>query len=954
MERGITAASRHDAKTAISFFDAVLAREPEHTQALLLRGQMARESGHPDQAAEFWRRVPDVPAADGSKARYLEGTLFIERFHSRQAERALLRAFELNPQYVASVRENDLLVGLYVLQQRGDDIRRRLQELRKVRKWSLDELVLYAIADDQIENAEQSIPALQKFVAGDPDDLFSLVALAKCLAFADRYDEAFELLRAEILKRPGETRLPGLLAELYLRRADLAAAAEVLKPAPPGSAADATLWRSHGLYAAAVQDWDRARICLQRAVSIDPNDLSCVYKLGLALRATGRQGEADRWLEQGKRLEQFQSKVLLLVHRGRRPPRELVPIAIDIARLLSELERPVEALPWVEQSLEWRPQDAAARALRATLLETVRSRPPVAGESLQHETDETVAAVWNWGGDSKWRQAPRPAGASAAASGQSRIVLRDCHAAAGVKFEYFNGAAGSKYLLETLGGGVAVLDYDGDGWPDLYFTQGTHIPPDPDDRSWQDRLFRNRGDGTFDDVTLAAGLGDNRYSQGCAAGDIDNDGDIDLVVANWGENSLYLNNGDGTFVEASRAAGLRGKHWSSSLALADFDRDGNLDLYVVNYMLEPLKTCRTSEGRIATCHPGNYAGEQDVLYHNLGNGRFADVSESAGILAPFGKGLGVLVADLDDDGWPDIYVANDGTPNFLFRNTGGTAPAAGLHFVEQGMTSGAAVSGDGMPQGSMGIAGGDLNGDGLLDLYVTNFYFEASALYFNLGNLTFTDAVRSAKLYDATRPMVGFGTQAVDFDLDGRLDLFAANGHIDDFGYRGEPWKMSPQLFRNLGEGRFADVSREGGAFFHGQYLGRGVARVDWDRDGKPDLVVGHLDRPAALLHNETESAGNSLSIELHGTAANRDALGARIRATVAGVTQVHEICGGDGYFASNERRQTIGLGTATRVELLEIIWPGGRIQRWTDVPAGGLLSIVEGRDWQLVDPLLP
>jgi hypothetical protein len=520
------------------------------------------------------------------------------------------------------------------------------------------------------------------------------------------------------------------------------------------------------------------------------------------------------------------------------------------------------------------------------------------------------------------------------------LKLVDRHAQAGIEFQYDNGANGSKFLLESVGGGVAAFDYDADGWPDLYFTQGCPLPVAPGNEVWRDKMFRNCG-GTFRDVSERAGLGDAQYSQGCSAADFDNDGFVDLAVANFGTNVLYLNNGDGTFRDVTLSAGITGEHWSSSLAFADLDRDGNLDLYVVTYVSDAYRMCR--HPRIATCSPLNYKAEQDQLFRSRGDGTFEDVTLYSGIVADDGKGLGIVVADLDDDGWPDIYVANDGTPNFLFHNETASIGAP-LRFVERGLSSGAGVSGSGNSQAGMGIACADLDGDGRLDLFVTNFYRESSTFYRNQGDLLFIDATRAARLDEPTRPFLGFGTQPIDVDLDGRLDLFIANGHIDDFSARGEPWKMRPQLFHNAGGATFIDVSRESGDYFTGEYLGRGVARLDWDRDGRADLAVVHQDRPVSLLRNETDQTGNRLVLDLHGVESNRDAIGARIAVTSGGTTRVHEICGGDGFFASNERRVISGLGSATTIERLEVRWPSGRIDEWADLPVNVALIVIEGR----------
>jgi hypothetical protein len=540
--------------------------------------------------------------------------------------------------------------------------------------------------------------------------------------------------------------------------------------------------------------------------------------------------------------------------------------------------------------------------------------------------------------------APHSTGQPDAARGQSipPIALVDRHREAGLEFQYFNGDSGLKYILESTGGGVAALDFDGDGWPDLYFPQGCRIPIVADDPTYADRLFRNLGNDAFTDVTSGAGLGDHEYSQGCTAGDYNNDGFADLAVANLGLNVLYQNNGDGTFSDVTLASGLCGRHWSSSLAFGDLDRDGNLDLYVVNYVLEPFRVCGTPPDHVFTCSPVGFKAEEDALFRNRGDGAFEDVTMTSGVVAEDGKGLGIVIADLDNDGWPDIYVANDGTPNFLFHNETGEVGAP-LRFVERGMPAGAAVSGNGLARAGMGIACGDLNGDGRLDLFVTNFYLESATYFKNQGDLIFVDASRAAAIDDATRLLLGFGTQSIDIDLDGRLDLFIANGHVGDFRPEGIPWKMRPQLLYNLGES-FAEASQKCGDYFAGEYLGRGVARLDWDRDGRPDLVVVHQDRPAALLHNESHQTGRRLVLDLRGVSSNRDAIGARITVSCDGTTRTHEVCSGDGFFASNERRAVLGLGSAASVSRLEVRWPNGQVDHWTDLPADSALLLIEGR----------
>ena len=559
-----------------------------------------------------------------------------------------------------------------------------------------------------------------------------------------------------------------------------------------------------------------------------------------------------------------------------------------------------------------------------------------------------------------------------------------------------------------MGGGVAVLDYDQDGWQDLYLIQGgelatvqgrstdvsaarqdgdqkhldtgslkdNRVSSDPTTNRSQDqppaaiptparmpvgvlqantsgislahspaaarmenRLYRNLGNGQFRDVTQEAGLGDIGYGQGVTVGDYDNDGDPDLFIANFGRNSLYQNQGDGTYTDVTVAAGLTSAEWSSSVAFADLDRDGALDLYVVNYV-DSLRICRGDNGRIATCDPSNFQGAQDRLYQNRGDGTFADATQEAGIVAANGKGLGLVIVDLDGDLREEIYVANDGTPNFLFRNV--STPGQ-LKFVENGALAGVAVNRHGQAEGGMGIACSDFDGDGQLDLYVTNFSAETNTYYRNLGDLFFEDATDRLPVSTLTRELVGFGVQPIDFDLDGQSDLLITNGHIDDFRFRSEPWKMRPLLFKNEGHDRWSDQSVQAGSYFAGEYLGRGLARWDWDADGAPDAVIVHQDAPVAILSNESPVVGNWFKLEFRGRSVARDALGTRVEIHLKDRVRREQLLSGDGFYSSNQRCIHVGLGSAEEVERLIVTWPDGQQATYEHLSANQHLRLIQG-----------
>lgn len=939
MRRAVAAIEAHDNSAAAKLLDEILQREPVHYKALLYRGQVARDLGDNQAADRWWSMIPDDHPQEAGVARCLEGLSALSRHQAREAERLFRRSTELHPAYLFP---HERLAHLYLLQLRDRELRHELAAIRTARPWSISELLASVGSMGKIHPISVRTAELEDFVAADGDDLNSTLALAECYLADDHPELAEGLLERALASHPGAPAIRGRLAEIFVKQNELDRARDVLGSDAIPHEAPAAFWRGRGAYLAAIGDWNGAVRDFERAAASDGDHIPSAYGYGLALERVGRHDEAGRIHKRVRLMEQVVIQEWRIESAAARNAAFTFPIAVEIARLLLELGRPSDATAWLDHALELNPEDGPARALYTRALDAARSAPVADAAPQVAPVPVHDAAT---AGPAAPARGPRQGLAGDVSGGQAPPLLNlvDRHDRAAVEFQYQNGAGGAKFLLETLGGGVAAFDYDGDGWPDLYFTQGRPLPVATDSGEIPpDKLFQNRS-GTFRDVTEAAGLGDTQYSQGCSAGDFDNDGFPDLAVANFGTNVLYHNNGDGTFDDITVPAGITGQHWNSSLAFADLDRDGNLDLYVVTYVLEPYRICRPSPERIATCSPLNFEAEQDQLFRSRGDGTFEDVTASAGILAEDGKGLGIIVADFDEDGWPDVYVANDGTPNFLFHNET-VAPGASLHFAERGLVSGAGVSGTGNSQAGMGVACGDFDGDGLLDLFVTNFYRESATLYRNHGGLQFADVTHAARLDEPTQMRLGFGTQAADFDLDGRLDLFVANGHIDDFSFRGEPWKMAPQLFYNQGKATFVDASRESGEYFNGEYLGRGVVRLDWNRDGRPDLAVVHQDRPAALLANETEQTGHRLIIDLHGVASNRDGVGARITVTSAGVTRVHEICGGDGFFASNERRIIFGLGGATAIERLEVRWPAGQTDEWFDLPADSAVVLIENR----------
>lgn len=529
----------------------------------------------------------------------------------------------------------------------------------------------------------------------------------------------------------------------------------------------------------------------------------------------------------------------------------------------------------------------------------------------------------------------------------SRVQFENSAIEAGLEFQYFNGiteSIGLQHILQATGGAAVVIDYDLDDWPDLYFCQSGEWPVEEEHNPYTDRLYRNLGNGQFRDVTELAGLGDRLYSQGATSGDVDNDGDPDLIVTNVGRNRFYLNQGDGTFLEASNLFpdSFTNETWSMSAALVDLNHDGLLDLYVVNYLLlhQVMENVCKANGQPRGCDPTMFDAEQDRVYLNNGQGGWQDITQSAGFEVPDGKGLGVVAADFDSDGQTEIFVSNDTIANFYFDHEI-LAPSQTLHYENIGVLSGTALNEQGSAQASMGIASGDVDADGRLDLFITNFYADSNTLYLQKSPSAFRERTRQWNMRDSSFYQLGFGTQFLDADLDGDLDLLVANGHIDLTFATGEPDVMPPQFLENK-TGMFQEQpAAQVGDYFAGKYFGRSLSVLDWNKDGLQDAVITHLDHSVALLTNRSERVGTPLSLHLIGTQSNRDAIGARIRVQQKETVQHFFLTGGDGYLSCNERRVYVGLPQKGKVEI-SINWPSGITQTSTHSAEVGELTIVE------------
>ncbi|GAB4138233.1 MAG: FG-GAP-like repeat-containing protein [Planctomycetaceae bacterium] len=924
-------------QSAENLANRALQIRPDAPPALMIAAEAATRLNRLDEALEYYSRIPEQGVSESVSALYGSGEILIHQGKISKGEARLRRVLEVEPGHQLANYRLAFVLGIT-----GRSWEAVPYSLQLIRKNVFSEAHLLMLGD--MERVVKTGGVLKNYQQTVPDDPLPKLGLARIALADNRLDEAEKLLRNVLSHRPGEVEAQARLGEVLLLRGKFGEFSKWHAQLPEKASSHPIIWTVRGLWFRERKENRAAIRCFLEAVSIEPNYRRANYQLGQLLQAAGNAKLANPFL---KRADQLQKLSLILdgFYRNWAQRRVNPDVLARIVRINESLGRIWEAWGWTQFTLKIAPQTrwaiaAAGRIktrLRADLPRTLPSKNPARLLNLDAYPlpDLPQKPVVGLGGR-KQRNV----------TSTRRVQFRDYAQRAGIHFRYFNSAdkktPGAR-IFETTGGGVAALDYDGDGWPDLYFTQGAHRPPLTERSNLIDRLYRNSGNGTFEDITISAGLGDADFSQGVTFGDFDNDGFPDLYVANLGRNRLYRNNGDGTFTDISETAGIQSATWTSSCLMADVNGDGLPDLYDVNYIADKnLSLICKRDGKPMSCSPLAYHAAQDRLLLNRGDGRFEDVTNKAGIQANDGYGLGILAADFEGKGRLSLFVANDQTANFFFRNR--STPSEPLRFVESGLLTGLAADSDGKSQGCMGVAAGDADGDGRLDLFVTNFFNESNALYLSMPGGQFVESSRPAGLRTASFSKLGFGTQFLDADLDGLSDLVVANGHIDDLSDLNEPYAMQPQYFANRGGGRFEEITDATlGDYFRGKWLGRGLARIDWNRDGREDFAVSHLEKNCALVTNETQSAGHFLAIKLRGVFTSRDAIGTQVSIRQGARTWSRQLVAGDGYQACNQRQLIFGLGNMTGSAQIEVKWSNGKRTSYENVPLNREVLIIEG-----------
>ena len=917
--------------------ERALVQNASSTDALLLAGRACTGIGQIGEALSFLERISDDTSPVSVSARCAAGDIYL--FHQKKltdAEEQFRRAIS---QESSNLVANNRLAYLLGLESRDwESIPYRI-EVVKQKDFSSPHLYALALGDRALDNPETVVSYYNTW----PESPALQLGMARVYIEIKKTSDAERLLRAAVQTTPDLIEAQYRLGQVLEQSGSATKFVKWNAQLPPAAEKHPGIWYTRGAWARRRYQLSAAARCFWEAVRRNPDHAPSNYHLGQVLISLHAQDNAQVFLKRAHNIEQYVKSA------------ELAFNSLEVAEIKKTAEFAErfgflwEAVGWANfgqmhyPNATW-PQTIISR-LQPKLIDLplVRSIPDV-NPALQVDLSDYSLPDWK----TQKSEEGRPTDSSAL---YQAVTFENRATDSGLNFSYFNSGEpqtkGIVMMYEVVGGGAAILDFDHDGWPDIHFPQGAKWPVTDDQRRHIDKLFRNLGNGRFEDVTELSRLFENRFSQGATVGDFDNDGFDDLYIANIDRNRLYQNNGDGTFTDVTEETETDGQRFTASGLIADLNGDTWPDIYAVNYLSGDdlfTKVCGDKTGISASCLPHLFPASQDQLYLNLGDGRFEEVTSQAGIEVPNGKGLGIVAGDFDSSGQLSLFVANDVAPNFFFSNQT-THPGARPQFIERALPMGLSLNADAQQESSMGVAAGDADGDGLIDLFVTNFDNESNTLYRQQVGQVFLDVTQAVNLTDRSLPYLGWGTQFIDGELDGLPDLLITNGHVNDLRSKGRPYRMSPQYFSNVGEGRYKEIASQAlGTFFEGQYLGRGMARLDWNRDGAEDVVVSHLDAPVALLTNSTKNRGHFIAFRLAGVQSSRDAIGTTVTVKAGNLTLVRQLTAGDGNQSSNQRLLTFGLGEETRIETLRVRWPSGLSQTLSGLDADKEYLLIEGQ----------
>lgn len=941
LQQARAALSQGDWKRAERLAGLIPESSADWVAGRMVAGEAATKAGRLADALRHYLTLSDRSdqPEDAAAGQYYAAEVYRELGQLAKAEEAYRAVLARTPDNIAT---HERLAFLLAVTGRHWEAQPHYWRLLKSGSAGVSELLILADLERPVEHRD----FLENCARKAPDDPLARFGLAVHDYWEGKLPDAEVNLRSALAEMPELFSGQAMLGELLLNRGD-EAFPHWHQALPAEASSHPDIWYVRGLWARRQGQLRVAVHCFWRALQLTPIHRRATYQLGqvlLLLDEPSGRDFAER-AEELTRLTRILDNVVRTKLKRERPYHETTLI-------LEQMGRIWEACGWALAARQAFPEAEWPHEVFSRLTGMLNDELPliVKSENLAlrydfsaYPDDRSLFAGQGSdppGSRSDQRPAPR----------QATVQFVEQAAEVGIEFVYDNSPDPSTpgaRTFEQTGGGVAVVDFDLDAWPDLYFTQGAEWPNGSTEPLLSpqliDRLYRNLGGRSFDEVTPRTGLGDPGFGQGAAVGDLDSDGFPDLYVANIGRNRLYRNNGDGTFSDVTSASGLAdkeaGREWSTSCLVADLNADGLPDLFDVNYLTGRHLYEILCGGK--ACSPVNFEGVPARLHLSRGDGNFEFVPGATPTANA--KGLGLVAFDLQSRNRPSLFIANDQVPNFFLRNLG-SDDRRNIRLEEQGFVCGLALNGDGSAMAGMGIAADDANGDGRLDFYVSNFTDESNTLYLQDTDGLFVDATNAAGLRAPSFSFVGWGTQFLDADLDGNPDLVLTNGHIDDYRDQGGQYHMRPQFFRNTGAARFVELfAADAGSYFDREYLGRGLARLDWNRDGRMDFVVSNIGDRASLVTNQSTGTGHFLNLRLHATATARDAIGAVVEVATADRRWTKQLVAGDGYQASNERLLQFGLGPAARVAEVRIDWPSGQSTTLRNLPVDVTIELVEG-----------
>lgn len=926
-QRAIVAARKNQPEVALKNAEDWLSKGNEDSELRLLAGDAANSLGLIERAIGHWSKVSKsnkklrlqaillVAEASGSNAAF-----------SHKMELHLNEVLDLDPHNALAHRQ--LAMWLALRGQRTEAVFHWLAAIREG-QFSIADLCYVAAPEIRLSADDDQI---SEWIASEHPTHW--LAAACSLLGNSEPTRAEKLLQKTLQSSPQMTAAHLQIGMLLVEQGRLDELDGWNDRLPADAESWPETWNIRSQWARNQNSQNTAAFCAWKSVLLQPNQIQSNHQLGLYFDHNNQQEVAKTFRQRAAALVSIsQLSKTLSKQKGPAEPQLLQAIAEQ----MESIGRYSEAIAWAMVAQHQGVTAAWPLNLRNRLYKTVKKDPSwtIAEFNPAKNTDLS---------EFQWQ---KPTSGHALQNDQSpaNVQFADLANEVGIDHAYLFGCKpenAEHRLFEFTGGGIAILDFDGDDWPDIFMTQAGNVAPFESQTSNNDVLYRNCR-GVANNVATVAGVIDFNFGQGASSGDINNDGFADLYIANIDGNQLFLNNGDGTFTSAADSCGIGHDKWTTSCAVADLNQDGLPDLLDITFVSDAYDKSCTSNGQPRSCIPAQFEGERDRWYKNLGDGTFKEAAHEMGLDAADGDGLGVVIAKFAEGTPPSVFVANDGRPNFLFSFD--NIQATETSFQEQAFLKGVAVNQQGQAEACMGIACADFNEDLRLDLFVTNFYSETNTLYLQLDGEVFDDRTQAFGLSQPSRSKLGFGTQAIDGNMDGRPDLLVANGHVDDFHEEGIPYRMPMQYFHNIDGRKFIEHTPDTlGPAFHRRSLGRAMAVLDWNKDGKEDVAVIHLAERASLLLNQTQQCGNGVTVKVVGSLRDRDAVTTRAVASFSDRKIVRCITAGDGYQSSNQKQMTFGIGMSKTVEELQIEWPHGGTTLLSNIPAGQSI-IVRERD---------